>query len=284
MQAKEPILIMAVVAAMVVHGVGMRAAATTVSVADGSITTGTGTYASTYQLLDTTASPFSPDRWDITASDLTFEGQINISDINAKARWNTWDDNTGDATDKLGAWYMWGPYAGAGKGVWMTGVQWTGGGDTANDIREIFHMQDQQGTQPAPTWHTGPYTGSGWEWLDDWFNFKLVVHATSNTIGSAQMWIHDELVDGGGTDTFNFDITGATDDLTNMRLIMWMINGNNPNNPDYTLSWRNAQITGTAVVPLPAGTWMGFGFALLLGGTGGLNVLRRRRSCAGLTE
>jgi len=183
---------------------------------DGSITTGTGTYAMAYTFFDVGANPMSPDRWNIVASDLIFQGQINISNINAQARWNTWDDNVGDATDKLGAWYMWGPYAGSGKGIWMTGVQWTGGSDYATDIRQIFHMQDSQGTQPPPRWWTGPYTGTsgpnpdpGYEWLDDWFNFKLEVHATSSTTGTGKMWINDQLIgpdtESGAPETFSFD-------------------------------------------------------------------------------
>ncbi len=259
--------------ALILGAMGSSAIAGTINMPDGSITTSSGAYATAYQFFDTVANPMSPDRWNIVASDLTFQGQVKIADINHKARWNTWD---GGAGTNLGAWYMLGGYAGSGKGVWWTGVQWTGGGDAATDIRQIFHMQDQQGTQPPPKYYTQPYTADGWGWLDDWFNFKLVVHATSNTTGTAQLWIHDELVNGQGqvpnpgVDTFAFDITGASGDLTNMRMIMWMINGNNSLNPSYTLEWQNASITGSPV-PLP-------GTVLLLGsGLLGLAVLGRRQ-------
>jgi hypothetical protein len=252
--------------------------AVTINMPDGSITTIAGTYAQAYQFFDTAGNPESPDRWNIVSSDLILQGQINISNINAQARWNTWDDDISDGTDKLGAWYMWGPYAGSGKGIWMTGVQWTGGSDYATDIRQIFHMQDRQGTQPPPRWWTDPYTGTsgpnpdpGYEWLNDWFNFKLEVHATSSTTGTGKMWINDQLIgpatESGAPETFSFDITGAANDLTNMRVIMWMINGNNTNNPGYTFQWRDVQITGTPV-PEPVT------FALL--GLGGL-FLRRRK-------
>ena len=254
--------------------VGAAGAATiTIAMPDGSITTGAGTYAQASSFFDTVQNPESPDRWDIVASDLTFHGQVNISDINHKARWNTWDGDPSDGIDKLGAWYMCGAYAGSGKGVWWTSPQWTGGGDGATDIRSIFHMQDRQGTQPDPKYYTAPYTQSGSEWLDDWFDFELVIHATSNTTGAAQLYIHDELVNGQGgvpnpgVDTFNFDITGAANDLTNMRVIMWMINGDNANNPGYTLEWRDASVTGTPV-PEPA--------TLSLLALGGLALIRRR--------
>ena len=281
-------MIMILIAAGMILGMAAPCLADTIAMPDGSITTPAGTYGMAYHFFDTAQNPMSPDRWDVVASDLTFEGQVNISDINAKARWNTWDDDTSDAVDKLGVWYMCGPYAGtrdAGNtaGCWWTSPQWTGGDDLATDIRQIFHMQDRQGTQPDPKWHTGPYTdtdttdydGRDWSWLDDWFNFKLVIHATSDTTGTAQLWIHDELVEGQGQtspppiDTFNFDISEATDDLTNMRVIMWMINGNNPNNPDYTLDWRNVSVTGT---PVPEPATLGL---LALGGVAAL--VRRRR-------
>ncbi len=248
--------------------------ASVINLPDGSITTSAGTYSSAFQFFDTAANPKSPDRWNIVASNLTFQGQVNIADINNKARWNTWD---GGAGTNLGAWFMLGAYAGSGKGVWWTGVQWTGGGDAATDIRHIFHMQDVQGTQPDPKYYTQPYTASGGGWLNDWFNFKLVIHATSNTTGTAQLWINNDLVNGQGQipqppiNTFSFDITGAANDLTNMRIITWMINGDNPNNLGYTLDWRNASIDGTPV-PLP-------GTVLLLGsGLAGLAFYRKRRA------
>lgn len=269
-------MILAVVVAMVTAVLAGTAYGSTIAMPDGSIGTGAGTYQQAYHFFDTAQNPESPDRWNVVASDLTFEGEVNISDINAKARWNTWDDNLGDGVDKLGAWYMCGPYAGSdgasGRGVWWTGVQWTGGGDLATDIRQIFHMQDRQGTQPSPRWWTGPYTQSGWEWLDDWFSFKLVVHATSATTGTGTLWINNQLLgpetESGASDTFAFDLTGAPDDLTNMRIIMWMINGNNPNNPSYTFAWRNASVTGT---PVPEPVTLG------LVGLGALVLLLRRR-------
>jgi hypothetical protein len=269
---KKLITICAVV--VTILAISSAARATTLTMPDGSITTPPSSYGQAYSFFDVVGNPQSPDRWNIVASDLTFQGQINISNINHKARWNTWDGDQDDGVDKLGAWYMCGAYAGSGKGVWWTSPQWTGGGDTANNIRSIFHMQDRQGTQPHPKYYTGPYNTTDFAWLDDWFNFKLVIHATSNTTGTAQLWIHDELVNGQGQipqppiDTFTFDISGATNDLTNMRMIMWMINGDNSNNPDYTLQWRDVSITGT-VVPEPT--------TICLLGLGALSLIRRKK-------
>ena len=248
---------LAVVSLLLAAPAGAGAAEITVAVPDGSVVSTPGTYGAKYIFLDLPENPESPDRWDITASDLTFQGQFDVSDINAKARWNTYDDDLDDDVDKLGAYYQMGPYAGSGHCTWWCGVEWTGGGDDAGDIRHIFHMQDLQGTQPDPKYYTAPYTEAGWEWLDDWIDFKMVVHATSNVTGTAQLWIHNELVSGQGQtspppdDTLNFDITGGSDDLTNLRFILYVVNGNHPDNPSYTFAWRDMSITGTPV-PEPA--------------------------------
>jgi len=254
------------------------AVAATIAMPDGSLTTTAGTYGWAYSFFDTAGNPKSPDRWNITASDFIMQGQIRLSDINAKARWNTWDDNLGDGVDKLGAWFNIGPYAGSGHGVYLATVQWTGGGDTANDIRWIFHPQEVSGSQPDPKYYTGPYNTAEFSWLDDWINFKIVVHATSATTGSAQYWIHDELISGQGQvpnpgiDTFYFTLSGGADTLENIRVYAYLINGNNPNNPSFTVDWRNVTITGTPV-PLPGAVWLlGSGLA----GLGGLSWRRKR--------
>jgi hypothetical protein len=234
-----------------------------VNMPDGSITSTAGTYGSAYSFFDSS-------RWNIQASDLTMQGQILLTDINSKARWNTWD---GGAGTNLGAWFMIGPYAGGGQGAWLATAQWTGSGDQANNVRWVFHPQQTQGTQPDPKYYTGPYQSVAW--LNTWVDFKITVHATSATTGSAQYWIHNELISGQGQtsppaiNTFYFDITGAPNDLSNMRMISWLINGDNSSNPAYTVAWQNVTVDG-AQVPIPPSMF------LLASGLVGLVGLRRR--------
>ena len=231
---------------------------------DGSLTTPAGAYYQggyAYTFFDTVLNPKSPDRWNIVASDFIMQGQILLSDINKKALWNTWDDNLKDDVHKLGAWFNIGPYAGSGHGVYLATVQWTGGTDQANDIRWIFHPQETSGTQPDPKYYTGPYNTPEFAWLNDWLNFKIQVHADNATSGWAKYWIHDELIQGQGQtspppiDTFYFTLTGGADTLANIRVYAYLVNGNNPNNLGYTVSWRNVTITGTPV-PIPGAVWL----------------------------
>jgi hypothetical protein len=261
----------------------------TVNVPDGSLTSTPGTYGLQETFFDTVASSESPDRWNVLASDLIIEGEINISDINHKARWNTWDGDWTDGVDKLGAWYQFGihcGYDGSGyrRGVFTGVPQWTGGGDAANDIRHIFHLQDVGGTQPHPKYYTGPYTDPAWAWLDDWFSFKVAIHATGANCGEAQLWINGDLVSGQGQvpqppgDTFYFDIADADDGLGYARAWMRVINGDNPNNPAYTYAWRNVTVTGTPVPPpIPEPVTV---LGVLAGAAGLGRYLRRRRQPA----
>jgi len=269
----KKLLIICVMAGLILAGTYTARAAYTVDVPDGSLTSAAGTYGFAYTFFDTIMNPSVPDRWNIVASDFTMQGQIKLSDINAKARWNTWDGDLGDGIDKLGAWFDIGPYAGSGHGVYLATVQWTGGSDQANDIRWIFHPQETSGTQPHPKYYTGPYNTPEFAWLNDWIDFKITIHATSATTGVAQFWIHNELISGQGQvprppdDSFPFTLTGGADTLENIRVYAYLVNGDNPNNPGYTVEWRDVTING---IPEPA--------TICLLGLGGLALLRKRRA------
>ncbi len=236
-------------------------ATTIVNVGDVSVTTaGTGTYSS--GVIDVTPGC----RWDLTQGDVTIEGTINLTGITAHI--NTWDDNTGDEVHMLGAWYAAGLSGtltpNASDGVWHAGVQWTGGGDdVGTEIRDILHMQEGPGTQPAPRMWTGTRTKA--DDGDDSYGLKIQLHANDATSGWAKLWLDDVLLVEGGTDRLNF--TG--EDLSNAYALAQIINGNNPNNAQNTLYLEDIVVTGT-LVPEPA-------TLCLLAAAGAALFIRRRR-------
>jgi hypothetical protein len=217
--------------------------------AGGSLTTSPGAYTSAVKA-------YSPYGWNILEGDLTIEGTFDLGGI--QARKNTWDPNTGDIDDYFGIWAQIGlskdPVHNSGDGVWLTTVEWLGGGDDPNtQIREIFHMQEEPGTQPMPKLYTGPRTIAGGDG-DDTHSFKLQLHSTGATSGWAKLWIDGVQIVGDMWSVFTpEEMTFSGEDLSCAQVLVGIMNGNNPNNPAHTFSWTDLTVTGYLCCPLPVG-------------------------------
>ena len=251
---KRVMMILAVASLMVAGAVPAQADTITVNVGDISVTTpSTGTYS--LAAIDLTPGY----KWDLTRGDFTIEGIINLTGITAHI--NTWDGDPNDGVECLGVWYAVGlsdPLTvNASNGVWHAGVQWTGGGDDlATEIRDILHMQEEPGTQPSPIIWTEARTKA--DDSDDSYAFKIQLHANDATSGWAKLWLNGTLLEEGGTD--HLDFTG--EDLSNAYALAQIINGNNSNNAQNTLYFEDLVVTGTTVIPEPAGLGL-IGLALL---------------------
>lgn len=219
------------------------------TLAGGSLTTSPGAYTSAIK-------PYSPYKWNILEGDLTIEGTFDLGGI--QARKNTWDPNTADADDYFGIWAQIGlvkdPIFNSPSGVWLVTVEWLGGGDDPNtQIREIFHMQEEPGTQPMPKIYTGPRTIAGGDG-DDTHSFKLQLHSTGATTGSAKLWIDGVQIKGDMWSVFTpEELTFSGEDLSCAQVLVGIMNGNNPNNPAHTFSWTDLKVTGYLCYPLPVG-------------------------------
>jgi len=183
MRRKVSILVLIVVLVFLTAQItSMRVEASHYVFPDGLLQTSPGAYQSA-------VTSFS--KWDITKGDVTIEGTIDLGGI--QARKNTWDPNTADSDHYFGLWTQIGlskdPTFNSPDGVWFVTVEWLGGGDDPNtQIREIFHMQEEPGTQPMPKLYTGPRTIVGGDG-DDTYTFKMQIHSTGATTGWAKLWI-----------------------------------------------------------------------------------------------
>jgi len=217
---------------------------------DGSLTTSPGAYQSA-------VTSFS--KWDVTKGDVTIEGTIDLGGIQAHD--NTWDPNTADSYHCFGLWTQIGlskdPNFNSPDGVWFVTVEWLGGGDDHNtQIREIFHMQEEPGTQPKPKLYTGPRTIVGGDG-DDTRAFKLQIHSTGATTGWAKLWIDGVQVKGDMWSVFTpEEMTYSGEDLSCAYLLIGIMSGNNPNNPAHTYSWSNLKVTGHPCPPPVGGYWV----------------------------
>ena len=236
---KSKITFILALAAMVVLAAGVAWAQMTVTYPGNSLTTPTGAYQSAVQAY--------PHKWDLIKGDLTIEGSVDYGGI--QARGNTWDGNTTDDDDWFGVWTQIGlarnPVFNSSDGVWMVSVQWTGGGDDLDtQIREILHMQEEPGTQPMPKLYTDPRTIAGGDG-DDTYDFKLQIHSTGATTGWAKLWINGDQIKGDMWSVFTpEEMTYGGEDLSSAQVLVGVMSGNNPNNPEHIFSWSDLTVTG----------------------------------------